>query len=101
MSLYPEARFITSAARAAQFITDQGREVAFAGRSNAGKSSAINAILNRRDFARTRDGPNSSTLLNTMPPAGRPAGLWLCAVEGNVTSGAAADDISTRDSLSG
>lgn len=64
MSLYPEARFITSAARAAQFISDQGREVAFAGRSNAGKSSAINAILNRRDFARTSKTPGRTQLIN-------------------------------------
>lgn len=64
MSLYPEARFITSAARAAQFITDQGREIAFAGRSNAGKSSAINAILNRRDFARTSKTPGRTQLIN-------------------------------------
>ena len=64
MSLYPEARFITSAARAAQFITDQGREVAFAGRSNAGKSSAINAIINRRDFARTSKTPGRTQLIN-------------------------------------
>ena len=64
MSLYPEARFITSAARAAQFVPDQGREVAFAGRSNAGKSSAINAILNRRDFARTSKTPGRTQLIN-------------------------------------
>lgn len=64
MSLYPEARFLTSAARAAQFVTDQGREVAFAGRSNAGKSSAINAILNRRDFARTSKTPGRTQLIN-------------------------------------
>ena len=64
MSLYPEARFITSAARAAQFITDQGREVAFAGRSNAGKSSAINAIIHRRDFARTSKTPGRTQLIN-------------------------------------
>lgn len=64
MSLYPAARFITSAARAAQFVPDQGREVAFAGRSNAGKSSAINAILNRRDFARTSKTPGRTQLIN-------------------------------------
>ncbi|MCL4791888.1 MAG: ribosome biogenesis GTP-binding protein YihA/YsxC [Gammaproteobacteria bacterium] len=64
MSLYPAARFITSAARAAQFVADQGREVAFAGRSNAGKSSAINAILNRRDFARTSKTPGRTQLIN-------------------------------------
>jgi GTP-binding protein len=64
MSLYPAARFISSAARAAQFVPDQGREVAFAGRSNAGKSSAINAILNRRDFARTSKTPGRTQLIN-------------------------------------
>ena len=64
MSLYPEARFLTSAARAAQFLPDLGREVAFAGRSNAGKSSAINAIINRRDFARTSKTPGRTQLIN-------------------------------------
>ena len=64
MSLYPEARFVTSAARAAQFMPDEGAEVAFAGRSNAGKSSAINTILNRRDFARTSKTPGRTQLIN-------------------------------------
>ena len=64
MSLYPEARFVTSAARAAQFLPDEGAEVAFAGRSNAGKSSAINTILNRRDFARTSKTPGRTQLIN-------------------------------------
>jgi GTP-binding protein len=64
MSLYPEARFLTSAARAAQFLPDEGAEVAFAGRSNAGKSSAINTILGRRDFARTSKTPGRTQLIN-------------------------------------
>lgn len=64
MSLFPEARFLTSAARAAQFLPDEGAEVAFAGRSNAGKSSAINAILGRRDFARTSKTPGRTQLIN-------------------------------------
>jgi GTP-binding protein len=64
MSLYPQARFITSAARAAQFLPDEGAEVAFAGRSNAGKSSAINTILGRRDFARTSKTPGRTQLIN-------------------------------------
>ena len=64
MSLYPEARFVISAARAAQFLPDEGAEVAFAGRSNAGKSSAINTILNRRDFARTSKTPGRTQLIN-------------------------------------
>jgi len=64
MSLYPEARFLTSAAQATQFLPDQGAEVAFAGRSNAGKSSAINAIVGRRDFARTSKTPGRTQLIN-------------------------------------
>lgn len=64
MSHYPEAAFITSANGANQFLPDVGAEVAFAGRSNAGKSSAINAIVNRRQFARTSKTPGRTQLVN-------------------------------------
>ena len=64
MSAYPEARFISSAHRPGQFLPDEGREVAFAGRSNAGKSSAINAILGRRGLARTSKTPGRTQLVN-------------------------------------
>jgi GTP-binding protein len=64
MSRFPEARFLTSAAAAAQFPADAGKEVAFAGRSNAGKSSAINAITQRRGLARTAKTPGRTRLLN-------------------------------------
>ena len=64
MSHYPEARFLTSAHRPDQFVADTGSEVAFAGRSNAGKSSAINAIVNQRDFARTSKSPGRTQLIN-------------------------------------
>lgn len=64
MSLYPHARFMISAADPAQFPVDAGSEVAIAGRSNAGKSSAINAILNRRSLARTSKTPGRTRLLN-------------------------------------
>ena len=40
MTAYPDIRFIQSAHKAGDFPADKGREVAFAGRSNAGKSSA-------------------------------------------------------------
>lgn len=53
-----------SAAHAGQFPADQGVEVAFAGRSNAGKSSAINAILQRRGLARVSKTPGRTRLLN-------------------------------------
>jgi GTP-binding protein len=64
MSRFHEARFLTSVAAAAQFPADVGAEVAFAGRSNAGKSSAINAITQRRGLARTSKTPGRTRLLN-------------------------------------
>ena len=64
MSNYPEAQFIKSANAPGQFVPDVGAEVAFAGRSNAGKSSAINVIVNRRQFARTSKTPGRTQLVN-------------------------------------
>ena len=64
MSAYPDASFLTSAHQPEQFVPDTGREVAFAGRSNAGKSSAINTIVNRRNFARTSKSPGRTQLIN-------------------------------------
>ncbi|HLQ12832.1 MAG TPA: ribosome biogenesis GTP-binding protein YihA/YsxC [Steroidobacteraceae bacterium] len=64
MSQYPHAALILSAADARQFPQDGGAEVAFAGRSNAGKSSAINAITGRRALARVSKSPGRTRLLN-------------------------------------
>jgi GTP-binding protein len=64
MSQYPQACFIKSANAPQQFVLDEGAEVAFAGRSNAGKSSAINVIVNRRQFARTSKTPGRTQLVN-------------------------------------
>jgi GTP-binding protein len=64
MSRFQQARFLISAAGAAQFPADVGAEVAFAGRSNAGKSSAINAITQRQSLARTSKAPGRTRLLN-------------------------------------
>ena len=64
MSQYPDARFIKSANALDQFVPDRGAEVAVAGRSNAGKSSAINVIVNRRQFARTSKTPGRTQLVN-------------------------------------
>ena len=64
MSHYPDARFLTSANAVKQFVPDTGAEVAVAGRSNAGKSSAINVIVNRRQFARTSKTPGRTQLVN-------------------------------------
>lgn len=64
MSQFPNVRFLLSVAEPRQFPPDQGREVAFAGRSNAGKSSAINTILARNGLARTSKTPGRTKLLN-------------------------------------
>jgi GTP-binding protein len=64
MAQFPEAQFLTSAWQPRQFPTDEGREVAFVGRSNAGKSSALNAITGRRDLARTSKTPGRTQLIN-------------------------------------
>jgi GTP-binding protein len=64
MSQYPNAAFIKSANALDQFPADSGSEVAVAGRSNAGKSSAINIIVNRRQFARTSKTPGRTQLVN-------------------------------------
>lgn len=64
MSVYPQAHFLFSAAQASQFPHDMGAEVAIVGRSNAGKSSAINAITQRKSLARTSKTPGRTRLLN-------------------------------------
>ncbi len=64
MSRFANARFLVSAAAASQFPPDHGVEVAFAGRSNAGKSSAINALVSRRALARTSKTPGRTRLVN-------------------------------------
>jgi GTP-binding protein len=64
MSRFAGVRFMTSAASPTQFPPDAGAEVAFAGRSNAGKSSAINALMQRRGLARVSKTPGRTRLLN-------------------------------------
>ncbi len=64
MAVYPRVRFLQSANAPSQFVADTGSEVAFAGRSNSGKSSAINAIVHRRDLARTSKTPGRTQLIN-------------------------------------
>lgn len=63
-SLLTTAEFLLGAHRLDQLPPDQGREVAFAGRSNAGKSSAINALTGRRALARTSRTPGRTQQLN-------------------------------------
>lgn len=61
---YAKAEFIKSAARVDQLPADEGYEVAFAGRSNAGKSSALNCLTNIRQLARTSKTPGRTQLIN-------------------------------------
>lgn len=64
MPQFPSVQFLTSSWQPHQFPPDQGVEVAFAGRSNAGKSSALNAITGRKDLARTSKTPGRTQLIN-------------------------------------
>ena len=64
MASYTHVRFLTSANSLGQLPPDVGTEVAVAGRSNAGKSSAINAITQRKGLARTSKSPGATRLLN-------------------------------------
>lgn len=58
------AEFIRSAAGAKDFPRDVLPQVAFAGRSNVGKSSVINRLLNRKNFARVGSAPGKTTHIN-------------------------------------
>ncbi|MDC1232859.1 ribosome biogenesis GTP-binding protein YihA/YsxC [Gammaproteobacteria bacterium] len=61
---YNQATFVTSAANLAACPLESLAEVAFAGRSNAGKSSAINAITNQTRLARISKTPGRTQLIN-------------------------------------
>ena len=62
--LYHRAKFICSAPRPKDAPPDQGKEIAFAGRSNAGKSSAINTLVQQNALARVSKIPGRTQLLN-------------------------------------
>lgn len=61
---YRAAEFLTSASRLSQCPPDEGWEVAFAGRSNAGKSSAINSLTGNKKLAKTSRTPGRTQLIN-------------------------------------
>jgi len=61
---FRSAQFVLSAAEPRQLPRDSGAEIAFAGRSNAGKSSALNAICDQSGLARTSKTPGRTQLLN-------------------------------------
>jgi GTP-binding protein len=60
----PTAVFLKSAASPTDFPADTGREVAFVGRSNSGKSTAVNAVTGARKLARVSKTPGRTQLLN-------------------------------------
>ena len=59
-----KAEFVKSAAAPAQFINSSIPAVAFAGKSNVGKSSVINRLLNRKNFARVGSEPGKTIHVN-------------------------------------
>jgi GTP-binding protein len=60
----PTAVFLKSAALPKDFPSDEGREVAFVGRSNSGKSTALNVLTGARKLARVSKTPGRTQLLN-------------------------------------
>jgi len=62
---YQQTRFLTSAPDIRALPDDSGIEVAFAGRSNAGKSSALNTLTRQNSLARTSKTPGRTQLINT------------------------------------
>ncbi len=59
-----KAEFIRSAAKPADFPRDNLPQMVFSGRSNVGKSSVINRLLNRKNFARVGNAPGKTTHIN-------------------------------------
>lgn len=64
MNLLKKAKFLTSVAKLEQMLADKGFEVAFAGRSNCGKSSLINAITEQGKLAKTSKTPGRTQMIN-------------------------------------
>ncbi len=63
-SFYQQAQFLISAATIEQLPADRGYEAAFIGRSNAGKSSALNAITGIKGLARVSKTPGRTQMIN-------------------------------------
>jgi len=61
---FQKVEFVTSAANAADFKRDGLPQFAFAGKSNVGKSSVINRLLQRKNFARVGESPGKTIHIN-------------------------------------
>ena len=61
---FENIKFIKSANQVSQFPEDSGSEIAFVGRSNAGKSTVLNVIFNRKNIAKTSKTPGRTQLVN-------------------------------------
>ena len=61
---FNNVEFLISAARTTDFPAKRLPEIAFAGKSNVGKSSVINRVLNRKNFARVGDKPGKTIHVN-------------------------------------
>ena len=61
---YHKTHFLTSSPNLKSLPEDSGVEIAFAGRSNAGKSTALNALTNQKNLARTSKTPGRTQLIN-------------------------------------
>ena len=94
-----KAEFVRSAAKAGDFPRDRLPQVAFAGRSNVGKSSVINRLLNRKNFARVGAAPGKTTHINyflidgafylvepiSYFPVFGPTGTYIGILSGNIS----------------
>ena len=61
---FRQAKYLTSAFELSQLLPDEGMEIAFAGRSNAGKSSAINCLTQQKGLCKTSKTPGRTQLVN-------------------------------------
>ena len=68
---FNKVEFIRSAVKPADFIRDGLPQLAFAGRSNVGKSSVINRLVNRKNFARVGASPGKTSQINYFRLDGR------------------------------